>query len=253
MPSHVFKIEQGKFGLSIVDPAAPGYDSSWQTPTGADAQTAKLADYVSGGLGDFTCQVTSGALSASPNTSDETTPATFCGPEETVTNVGVTSYTVDVSFLQDPDLVAGLNRYLFEHDTEEAFFYLSLNNDMPPKAVGRCRIIAGTIGGDARTTLTADLSLPCSRKPDAVFGNSDSNFVIIEGGGGTGSTPATGATAGTPGTFTPGGSSAPADLAALSTVTASPSTAWATGEYVVLGDASHAYWDGAGWVAGEAP
>lgn len=64
---------------------------------------------------------------------------------------------------------------------------------------------------------------------------------------------ATGATAGAPGTFTPAGATPPADLAALGSVTATPAAAWATGEHVVLGDASHAHWDGAAWVAGDAP
>jgi hypothetical protein len=62
--------------------------------------------------------------------------------------------------------------------------------------------------------------------------------------------PATGATAGTPGTFTPAGSTVPADFAALAGVTATPATAWLTGESVVLGDTSHAHWDGAAWAAG---
>jgi hypothetical protein len=64
---------------------------------------------------------------------------------------------------------------------------------------------------------------------------------------------ATGATAGTPGTFTPPGATAPADLAAMTGITASPATAWATGEYVVLGDASHCHWDASAWAAGDAP
>jgi hypothetical protein len=140
--------------------------------------TAVIADYVSGGLGDYSCQVSSGALSASPNTTTDSTPATFCSPEETTTSVGVTSYTLDITFLQDPDLMLGMNRYLFEHDTEEAYFYLALANDIAPKAIGRCRIIAGTIGGDARTKLTATLSLPCSRKPDILFGSGVSTVPI---------------------------------------------------------------------------
>lgn len=69
----------------------------------------------------------------------------------------------------------------------------------------------------------------------------------------SGGTVATGATAGTPGSFTPGGSSIPANLAAMSTVTANPTTAWTTGQHVVLGDSSHAYWDGSAWVTGDAP
>lgn len=63
---------------------------------------------------------------------------------------------------------------------------------------------------------------------------------------------ATGATAGTPGTFTPAGSTVPADLAALGGVVATPDTAWLTGESVILGDASQASWDGLAWAAGPA-
>jgi len=68
-----------------------------------------------------------------------------------------------------------------------------------------------------------------------------------------GSTVATGANAGTPGSFTPAGSTAPANLAAMSGITASPSTAWTTGQYVVLGDSSDAYWSGSAWTVGQAP
>jgi hypothetical protein len=66
---------------------------------------------------------------------------------------------------------------------------------------------------------------------------------------------ATGATAGTPGAFTPAGSTPPPDLAALqaSAIVADPTTAWTTGQSVVLGDASDAHWDGAAWVGTLAP
>ena len=63
---------------------------------------------------------------------------------------------------------------------------------------------------------------------------------------------ATGAVAGSPGTWTPAGGTAPTDLAAMSGVAATPSTAWTTGQHMVLGDASHCHWDGADWVAGDA-
>jgi hypothetical protein len=249
MSTHVFKIEAGRFGLMLVDTAASGYSPDWQTPGGVGLDAVTIADYVSGGLGDFTCQITSGALSASPNTSDEPTPATFCGPEETTTKVGVTSYTVDTTFLQDPDVVLGLNRFLFEGDTKLAYFYLGLSNDDPPKAAGLCRLIAGTIGGDARVNLTATLSLPCERKPDVAFGNAGGS-VIIEGGNPPAATPATSAQAGIPGSFN---GTPPANLAGMSTVTAVPTTAWTTGQYVVLGDTTHAYWNASAWTAGEAP
>lgn len=63
----------------------------------------------------------------------------------------------------------------------------------------------------------------------------------------------TGATAGTPGTFTPSGAAAPANLAGLSGITANPTTAWTTGQRVVLGNSTTAYWNGTAWVAGNAP
>lgn len=63
---------------------------------------------------------------------------------------------------------------------------------------------------------------------------------------------ATGATAGTPGTFSPAGATPPANLAAMSSVTATPTTAWTTGQHVVLGDASQAHWTGTAWASGAA-
>jgi len=64
---------------------------------------------------------------------------------------------------------------------------------------------------------------------------------------------ATGATAGTPGTFTPAGAALPLNLGALTGVTASPATAWTTGQYVVLRDGSYAYWSSTAWTAGKKP
>jgi hypothetical protein len=66
---------------------------------------------------------------------------------------------------------------------------------------------------------------------------------------------ATGASAGSPGTLTPANSYAPDTFEDLETdpLTASPSTAWGTGQYIVLGDGSKAYWDGTAWEEGEAP
>jgi len=65
-------------------------------------------------------------------------------------------------------------------------------------------------------------------------------------------TPATGATAGQPGTFTPANSYGPMTLTDMSGVTASPTTAWTSGQFVVLGDGSQAHWSGSAWQAGAA-
>jgi len=61
-------------------------------------------------------------------------------------------------------------------------------------------------------------------------------------------TAATGAVAGIPGHFTPAGALAPANLAAMTDVDASPSTAWTAGQYVTLADASEAKWNATTWV-----
>jgi hypothetical protein len=89
--------------------------------------------------------------------------------------------------------------------------------------------------------------LPIGVKP-MTYGANSWTYAITP----LGSAVATGATAGSPGSFTPSGSSVPANLAALADVIATPSSAWTTGQHVVLGDASKAYWNGTAWVAGQA-
>jgi hypothetical protein len=62
----------------------------------------------------------------------------------------------------------------------------------------------------------------------------------------------TGATAGVLGAFTPADATPPANLSALQagSVTASPATAWTTGQGVKLGDETTANWTGSAWAAG---
>jgi hypothetical protein len=67
-----------------------------------------------------------------------------------------------------------------------------------------------------------------------------------------GAVAATGATAGVPGFFTPSGATTPANLAALTGITASPTSAWTTGQYVITADLLAAHWSGSAWVAGKA-
>jgi hypothetical protein len=68
----------------------------------------------------------------------------------------------------------------------------------------------------------------------------------------TGSVAATGATAGAPGFFTPAGANLPANLAALTGLTATPTTAWTPGQYVITADRIGAHWSSTAWVAGVA-
>jgi hypothetical protein len=69
------------------------------------------------------------------------------------------------------------------------------------------------------------------------------------------------AVAGVPGTWTPTGGTVPASPAAViagtpNPITASPLTAWTTGQYVqtlTAGAPGRVYWNGTAWVAGTAP
>ena len=162
MPTTVFKIEDGDFGLSITEPT-----------NAADVTLATLADY-----DDFRCQMTSGALEASPNLTTETIPATGCSAEQTITTVGVTSYNLVLGHLQDPQVAAGLTRFLFEHDTELAYFYFGMDGDNPPKAIGQLRVVAATIGGPMRTTLQASVTMPLEAKPSIEFGDDVTSAVV---------------------------------------------------------------------------
>jgi hypothetical protein len=64
---------------------------------------------------------------------------------------------------------------------------------------------------------------------------------------------ATGAGPGTgPGSWTPANAMPAASLAGLAGVTATPATAWTTGQYVLLRDGTKAHWTGTAWAAGAA-
>src|SRR5262245_19183379 len=136
MPASLVTIEDGRVYLGIVDTGAvgpPAYSDAWQAPGGKTAATAAAADYDTS-VATWSCQVTSGMLSASANTNDVTTPATFCQASVVTPQPGVTSYTLDLEWLQDIKTDTGLSKFLFEHDTEEAYFYLGIDAENPPCA-----------------------------------------------------------------------------------------------------------------------
>jgi hypothetical protein len=66
-------------------------------------------------------------------------------------------------------------------------------------------------------------------------------------------TPGTGAVAGIPGHFTPVPGYGPATISAMTGITASPTSAWTTGQYVILEDETFAHWTGSAWAAGKVP
>lgn len=64
--------------------------------------------------------------------------------------------------------------------------------------------------------------------------------------------PATAGVAGAPGTTNPTNSYAPASFATIGALTASPTTAWTSGQYITLRNGDTAHWNGTAWVAGAA-
>lgn len=172
-----FEITDGIVAFALVDTAAVDYEDSWQAPGGETVDTVTLADY-GVGAAMWRCQVTSGQLVPSADTTTRQRPATFCQPGETIPSPGVTSYALAIEFLQDPNVKAGLQRFLFEHDVKEAYFLLGLNSEDPPKAIGRVRLASGAFGGAAREELTASLSLPLTRKPQIEFGTAADSAIV---------------------------------------------------------------------------
>jgi hypothetical protein len=160
MPKTVLKIESAHIGFSLTDP-------------GDTVDLATIADYT-----EFSCQVTTAELTASPNISTETIPATGCEAAETVPIVGTTSYTLNLGYLQDANVAAGLSRFLYENDADLAYFFMGLDDDNPPKAIGQVRLTSGAIGGTMRTTLLASVSLPCETKPSIEFGDTTTSAVV---------------------------------------------------------------------------
>lgn len=160
MPKTVLKIESAHIGFSLTDP-------------GLTVDVADIEDYT-----EFSCQVTEARLTASPNVSTETIPSTGCEPAETVPQVGATSYSLVLGYLQDPNVAAGLSRFLYENDASLVYFYMGLDDDNPPKAIGVVRATSGDIGGTMRTTLQASVTLPCESKPSIEFGNTTTSAVV---------------------------------------------------------------------------
>ena len=242
-----FKIDSGVFYLKLVDTAAVGYLTTWQAPAGKTVDVVTGTDYTGAGGISFECQTTKSALTPASNTTTDTTPPTMCNPEITTTIVGVTSYTLDATILQDPHISAGISAYLFENDTKDAYFYLALDGSgIPPAAIGRCTISAGAIGGDARTTLTADVSLAVSQKPDLWVGDATTKRVIL--GLGSNKAAAKNGDVFTEATITASDSTNAAKLGPLGYV-ASPTTAWTTGQKITVSGFLF-NWSGTGGASG---
>ena len=156
MPATTFRIENGQLGLSTTDPGAP-------------LATASISDY-----NDFSCQVTVGQVTPAPNINTETTPATFCVKESETDIPQDTKWSLDVTALADPQVASGLQQFLYDNDTNQIWWFLSLDGTTTaedPKAIGTAYCLPAVFGGEARTVLVAPtVSMPCIGKPEIQFG-----------------------------------------------------------------------------------
>lgn len=183
MDPAILNIEDtGILALTVVDRAAVGYVDTWQAPAGRTALTAVLADYADADAG-WSCQITSGKLTPSKQSTRRDRAATFCAPASSAVAVAQSTYTLDAAFFQDSHVRDGLTSYLFEHDTDEAYFLLGADGANPPRAVGRVRLVAGGFMGEPRADLTDTVSLELVRKPDIVFGTTGTGTRLVTGAG----------------------------------------------------------------------
>lgn len=177
MATNIFNIEDGVFGLIVVDTGAVGYLSTWQAPTGSTAATAVIADYT--GSAAFNCQIINARITSTPNVTTRTTDATWCGPGVTTQSYSESSYKLEGEFYQDINVSTGLSKFLFLNDTEEAYFLIGLNSETdPPRAIGRVRITSGSFGGAAQEDLRDTFSFDLTRKPSIEFGDATTSIVV---------------------------------------------------------------------------
>jgi hypothetical protein len=249
---NIFEITEGQLAFAIVDKAAVGYTEAWQAPAGKDLTNVTLADYDANSQ-SWSCQTTAGALNATADTTTKDVAATFCEPAETIPSPGKSTYELAVTFLQDPNVKNGLNRFLFTNDVAEAYFLLGLNGGDPPRAIGRVRLSSATIGGEARSTLTADITLPLSRRPDIDFGDAN-DHEIVEGGEVTLATNRAAAKNGdvfAADTDITGSDATNAAKLTAEGFVASPATAWTGNQFIQIGSWKF-YWNSTAWKPGDA-
>lgn len=154
-----FRIENGQFGLQIVDTAAVGYDPAWLAPGGKTAATAVIADYDTKSP-SWSCQVTEMRMTATASTRTETIEDTICQAGREVANPQKATWAVVLSLYQDANYVA-LQQFADEHDAELAYFFAAFNGVDPPKAVGTLYLAPlPDLGGVARTNLKATAKWP---------------------------------------------------------------------------------------------
>jgi hypothetical protein len=190
---------------------------------------------------DVSCYLNNAAIEWSDSTTDPTTK--LCGAER----AGVTTFTSQLTGNIDVDAGndAGFFALSWAEKGSQVSFEFTPSTELGTKATGTLTLKPLRFGADAYgDDLTSDFAFDIIGDPTLSFDGAPVG-------------PATGATAGTPGTWTPSGATPPATwgVANSNSVTASPTTAWTTGQYMQGSTAStpgEMYWNGTAWALGKA-
>lgn len=245
MSTTVLKITNGLLGLALVDTSAVGYLDSWQAPGGMNVDEVEIGDYADSA--SFACQITSAQITSSANVTTNTRAAVWCAPSVPTTTTGQSGFACDLAIFQDPQVVLGISRFLFENDAREAYLFMGLAGVVPPRAIGRVDLVAGAFGGPGDEELTATATLPFKRKPTIEFGDDAASVIINAPGLDKAAAAPTDAFDREP-TITASDSGNAAKLAGLGYV-AAPQTAWTTGQAITIGGFAFNH-TGTAWAAG---
>lgn len=221
---------------------------------------SKLEVTTSGGASqtfDFECSATSIGLTSTGG--DLTSLTTLC-PSGSFSEVNPRTWALSITAVQDVESEDSFMLFLMDHEGEAASVTWYPKTDASKNPVGRgwtgevTIAVPDTVGGvEAGNYATFTVELPFQGKPTPI--DSDGNPIVI-------AVPITDVVAGQPGSFVPSDATIPADLGALKIDPTvgdaawgdAEVAAWATeGDFVNLGDASQASWDGTAWVAGPVP
>ena len=171
-----FRIENGQFGLAVVDTTAVGYQPDWLAPGGKTVSTAAIADYDTKSP-SWSCQITEMRMTATASTRTETIEDTICQPGREVANPQKATWAVVLSMYQDANYVA-LQQFADEHDAELAYFFAAFDGVNPPKVIGTLYLAPlPDLGGVARTNLKATATWPVYDS-QRLYGNATLNEAV---------------------------------------------------------------------------
>jgi len=204
---------------------------------------------------DFECSATN--IGVTSEGGDTTSLNTLC-PEGSFSESAPRTYSLAQTIVQDVESDDSVLWFAWQHEGEvwDAMYY--------PKTDSQKNVVGNGLKGTVTVSLPdqignvepgnfATSALVWSYQGRPTLVDDQGNPVPVSGG----TVALTGVTAGAPGSFQPSNATLPANLAALKADpvvgdggSSKPSTAWTTGQYVDLADASDAHWDGTAWIVG---